>query len=73
MEYQAHFRDKNAAWFVYRRLQDESRHRNEDLEQRARIQDSTVFVPESKLCRLELIAEHIGAKYSILKAETQTS
>ena len=67
MIYEATFRDKNAAWYVFKRFRDSARHFS--TPNPVQIRDSTLFVQDSELPTLENMAEKIGAQYKIKSAE----
>lgn len=67
MIYEAIFRDKNAAWYVFKRFRDSARHFS--TENPVRIKDSTLMVNDSELPTLENMAEKIGAQYKIKTPE----
>lgn len=61
MKYIAEFRDKDAAWYIFKRLKAESRHTNQP--NNVHITDSTLYIPAEKLETLEYLASKINAQY----------
>lgn len=60
--YTATSKDKDAAWYVFKRLKDTARHSNRETG--AKIQDSTITCSEDTINNLETIANKISAKYT---------
>ena len=63
MNYTARFKDKDAAWFIYKRLRDGARYTS-GLNH-VRIKDSTFIVPNECLPKVQNMADRIKAQYSL--------